>query len=321
MSKLKILKRHPTKEEENQHWEYLKYEGENEIYKKKLRWPVSIKKVLWLVRNKHNISRFVYNIPIDSSSLNNETIGETAEVALSKVSNIECNINSKRINNKMLFKLTKSINEDKILYKLPSPIISSCGYENGSVDFKLENKQTLSLKTLKYKDGKICPQKVGQPTLKSWDNQWEEPMNKWMKETKSNTEKNNFNGNLDKNPQRWEFIKSNIHSYINKMLKGVFCCDYLILIKNCMDRPKILLYKKEELDKKINYFKNQEIIYTRDKYEERWNEKKKKYSEMSSTIKIKISNEIIKIGEFQFHKSSRKVLKFRFFDEFLQILF
>lgn len=237
--------------------------------------------------------------------LNNETIGQSAEYSICINSNIKCYIDSTRINKIIVSRLNKLLKKDNILHQLPSPITESCGYKNGSVDFKLQNGKTLSLKTLRYKDGIVCPQKVGQPTLTSWDNIWKQ---EWM-------------GELDKNPERWEFIKNNIHSYLNKMLQHTFCCDYLILFKNCLDKPEVLFYDRILLKEKLNYFTNQEIIYTREQYQERWNEKKQKYSEMSSTIKTVISGEIITIGEFQFHKSSRKELKFRFYAKFLETLF
>ena len=269
------------------------------IYK----WKLITKKIIWLIKNTSNITNFIDKVVKDN--LNNETIGESAETAICKISKIVCNITDCRVNKIIVDRLYKQLQIQKILEKIPAKIISSSGYKNGSVDFNLMNNDTLSLKTLKWKDGKICPQKVGQPTLKSWDNIWEQK----------------FLGEKDKNPQRWEFIKSNIHLYLNRMLDGVFCCNHLIIIKNCMDKPKIILYKNELLEKIKNYFKNQKIIYTREEYEERWDEKRKKYNEFSSTIKIEIENKEYRVGEFQFHKSSRKEVKFRFWDDFLQKLF
>ena len=281
-----------------------KREFNKNIYKTN-RFYISVKKIIWLLKNKLKIISFINKS--QKSNFNNETIGQSAEYSLCKYANIVCNINSKRVNKNIVDIIYKKLQDedDNILEQLPSTIYESCGYKNGSIDFKLENNETLSLKTLKYKDGKVCPQKVGQPTLKSWDKIWNKE----------------WGGELNKNNDRWEFIKNNIHKYLNRMLEGIFCCDYLIIVKNCIYKPEILFYNKELLKKNINYFTNQEIIYSRNKYEERWNEKKQKYSEMSSTIKINISGKIIKIGEFQFHKSSRKELKFRFWDEFLQKLF
>ena len=237
--------------------------------------------------------------------LNNETIGQSAEAAFCQIANIICNINEKRLCKTIVDKICVQLINSDILNKLPSRIISSCGYTNGSIDFKLENGETMSLKTLKYKNGKICPQKVGQPTLNSWDKIWKKP----------------YQGKLDKNPERWIFIKENIHDYLNKMIAGIFCCDHLIVINDCMTLPSITLYSNELINNKLNYFTNQHIIYSKEIYEEKWNEKKQKYSEMSSTIKTSINNKIICIGEFQFHKTSRLQLKFRFYDTFIQLLF
>ena len=266
-------------------------------------WNLTIQKMIWLVKHKNNIKKFV-DVTIEKN-LNNETIGESAEASICLVTNIVCHINNNRINPIIVNRLIKKLKETNILDQLPSKIISSDGYKNGSIDFKLENGDTVSLKTLKYKDGKVCPQKLGQPTLKSWDKLWNQ----------------SWNGQLEKNSERWDFIKMNIHQYLNKMLQEVFCCDHLIIISDCIKNPKVTLYKTESLKDTINYFTNQDIIYSRENYEERWNEQKQKYSEMSSTIKLNINEKEIKIGEFQFHKSSRQVLKFRFWDGFLQLLF
>lgn len=266
------------------------------------RFQLIVKKIVWVIRNKKYIHKFIINYL--ESTTNNETIGQSAEYSICINSNIACHIDNNRVNNIISNRINKLLKDNDILSNIPL-IIESCGYKNGSVDFKLMNNETLSLKTLKYKDGKVCPQKVGQPTLKSWDKIW-------------NT---NWNGELNKNKNRWDFIKSNIHNYLNIMLEGIFCCDYLIIIKNCSYFPSINLYKKNKLKNKLNYFTNQEVLYSRELYEERWNEKKQKYSEMSSTIKLIINGNEIKVGEFQFHKSSRQELKFRFWGEFIQMLF
>ena len=227
----------------------------------------------------------------------NETIGQTAESAVCFVFKIACHISVKRIDpiikNKIINKQKIFINNFK--YK----VISSEGYKNNKVDFILEENKTLSLKTLKRNDGKICPQKIGQPTLKSWDTYW----------------KQEWGGKLEHNPARFNYIKNNIHLYLNCMLENLFCCDYLLLISNCNKDPYI-----EFMGKTNNYFTNQEIIFSRNIYEERWNESKNKYSEFSTIIKIILNNKEVTVGEFQFHKSSRQELKFRFFKKFIQTI-
>jgi hypothetical protein len=236
---------------------------------------------------------------------NNETIGQTAEAAFCSLCNIKCNISQERIDENYKQKIENIIKTHNILEKLPTPIKESCGFKNNSVDFKLENGETLSLKTLKYNNGKICPQKVGQPTLKSWDRQWD----------------TSWEGKLEHNSKRFEFIKNNIYVYLNRMLEGIFCCDYLIIIKNCSNTPTIDYYNKQNLKEKLNFFSKQVISYTRIEYEEKWNPKKKKFSEMNTTIRMVIDSKPITIGEFQFHKSSRQVLKFRFMNSFLKYIF
>ena len=242
----------------------------------------------------------------DTPKLNNETIGQSAEYALCKAAKIECNIDPKRINNIYVDKFYKLFLKENILEKLPK-IKNSCGYKNGSVDFNLENGTTVSLKTLHHKSGKIPPQSVGQNTYRSWDKIWG----------------TGWNGVLNKNPERWDFIKANIHSYLNEMLQGLFCCNYTIIIKSSIEKhPTIIFYNSELLKEPLNYFQTQPIIYTRENYEERWNEKEQRNSGFSSTIKLNMGGSIITIGEFQFHiHKSRKVLKFRFCCKFLQMVF
>lgn len=220
--------------------------------------------------------------------MNNETIGQSAEYALCKYFNIECNINEKRINEE----ICESILSQCSGFEFPK-IVQSIGHQNNSVDYLCENGKTLSLKTLKRDDGKICPQLIGQPTLKKWDQYWNL----------------DFNGELSRNCERFEWIKQNVHYFLNEMLKYTYCCDYMILISGCNKLPKLEYLKKIE----PTYFVGQGIQYTRDVYEEKYNEKKQKYSEFSTTLKINNNP----IGELQFHKTSRKVLKFRFYRSFL----
>lgn len=225
--------------------------------------------------------------------MNNETIGQSCEYAICKIFNINCEINESRINSEVVNSVVIEFN--KVKDNLPI-ITESIGYKNLYKDFET-TEGSLSLKSLKKYNGKICPQTIGQPTLKKWDKIWG----------------NEFNGDIKYNEQRFNYIKSNIHMYLNAMLYNTYCCDHLIIISNVEKTPKIEYYKKPS---NINYFTNEPLIFTRDVYEERWNEKKQKYNEFATTIKMGA----IIIGEFQFHKNSRQELKFRFFKSFLSTL-
>lgn len=232
----------------------------------------------------------------NNQNINNETIGIAMEKAWCDESNIVCEHNINRINSDYVEKFKPIINE--FLKNNPEYIaISHIGGDNKDVDLIIKNNKTLSLKTLKKYDGKICPQNIGQPSYTSFDKIWNL----------------DYKGNYEYNSLRFDFIKKNIIKFLNEMLKNLFCCDYEIIGINCEKNIKIEILKKPT---NINYFDNideSNIIFTRTEYEEKWNEKKQKNSEFSTTIKL---NDL-SIGELQFHKSSRKVIKFRFFSKFL----
>ena len=233
---------------------------------------------------------------MSGNTINNETIGISFEKAWCVASNIECKHNNSRFNNDYVNIFLPIINiflnenpEFKAIYHI--------GGDNEHIDFIIQNNKTLSLKTLKHFDGKICPQNIGQPTYNSFDKFWNL----------------NYEGKYENNPLRLEFIKNNVKYFLNSMLDNLFCCDYEILAFNCENTPKIVLLKKPEK----NYFTNIDdsiIYFTKTEYEEKWNEKKQKKSEFSTIIKL--NN--ISVGELQFHKSSRKVIKFRFYSTFLR---
>lgn len=225
---------------------------------------------------------------IENKQMNNETIGQTAEYAMCAHFGIKTSISESRISKQICDKILPQLK----LFDLPD-VTESIGHKNTSVDFKCLDGKTLSVKTLKRDDGKICPQVIGQPTLKRWDLHWSL----------------DYNGELSKNYERFVWIKTNIHRFLNEMLKYTYCCDYLILIRDCNREPKLEYLKKIAPP----YFDKQVITYTQEEYIEKYNEKKGKYSEFSTTLKMGEQS----VGEIQFHKSSRKQVKFRFYRSFL----
>ena len=100
--------------------------------------------------------------------MNNETIGQSAEKALCLINNIDCNIDNSRTNDNIVNKIINLCNTNNNLPLLKESI----GYKNGCVDFITTNNETTSVKTLKRYDGKIAPQKIGQPTTKRFDEIW-----------------------------------------------------------------------------------------------------------------------------------------------------
>ena len=228
---------------------------------------------------------------------NNETIGQSAEAALSFIYNLDCSINSNRTNNKIINKIKDSWLEFGNNHKIPFKLSSSIGYKNGISDFygidSKNNKCSISLKTTKKSYGKICPQKIGQTTYKKWDEYFQLPVD------------------ID-DEYRFNYIKSNIRDVLQKYIQFTFCCDYLIIISNCSKIPKVQLINKPNIS--FSDIKS-DIIFTRD-----YNRDK---SSFSTTVKIKNNKTEEAIGEFQFHRKNlkknkgRDVLKFRFFSKFL----
>jgi len=247
--------------------------------------------------NKKEYYTLLPKVSKKKNTINNETTGITAELALCNLFNIDFNSNIARTNNKILHQITNQLKLSNVIYKLN--VIEHIGNDNTKIDFICNNQNTLSLKTNKKKNGKIVPQ-GGQATLKSFDNYWNLP----------------YDGLLINNSKRYQWLQDNYKLFLNCMLSKLYCCDYLLHINNCDNTPFVQLLKKPNL----NYFNDNPIIFDKSIYKEKWSKKKNKYSEFSTNLKINIDNNIINIGELQFHKSSRKEIKFRFYYNFLMLI-
>ena len=140
--------------------------------------------------------------------INNETIGQSAEYAICNISQIPCQISLERIDPNIVQNLQTSLIPFFALHP-EIVIINSVGYMNGSIDFELANGETLSLKTIKNRDGKICPQTVGQPTIRSWDSYWVQH----GYSPSYDIQEVDINLLLNYNSERFQFIKENIHQF------------------------------------------------------------------------------------------------------------
>lgn len=250
----------------------------------------------------------------ENKVVTNETIGITAESVACLIFNISCELENDRLSMEFSDKLLKSGVIEDICSKNDLILTEHIGKENKKTDFYgivNENKVSVSLKTLKKNDGKICPQ-GGQPTYVSFHKYHPEcPV--------PNNEISRFYANTI----RWEWIKNNIGLFLNRMQERLFCCDYLMLIYNCDKSPKCEMLKNKGID-----FRTTKIHIKNPTYTEKPDETKKGgVCEFSTTIYIDNNGYVGKaIGEFQFHTKDlcpnsgkirgREVIKFRFYNTF-----
>lgn len=232
--------------------------------------------------------------------INNETIGMTAELVLCTLFNIPTTIERHRWDMNMATSMINSNILDLLFIENLVPV-KHIGGNNGPVDFMAlvgEETKTLSLKTLKKNDGKICPQ-GGQPTYKSFDSRYD------LTKKTSNLDR------IQANDLRWKWIQENVGEFLNEMQQKTFCCDYLLLLSNCTKNPRAELLKNKNFD--FTHF--DEIKFSRETYEERPHSKKPgELAEFYSIVTGNLNGEEKKIGEFQVHFKSRQNIKFRFFN-------
>lgn len=155
----------------------------------------------------------------------------------------------------------------------------------GKYDFTtLDEKYHLSAKTTK-KDGKVCPQVIGQPTKNKFCEYF-------------NIDKDTTHDNIKK------YIIKNITTLLDKYYENTFMCDTIYYNQK---KDKILYIKSKN---KIDWT-HFDIEFSHLMKNKKWNE--------STTIKIKKDEKEHSIGEFQIHKK-RSSIKFRWmFEKILDI--
>ena len=220
-------------------------------------------------------------------SINNETLGQTAEKVICDLNNIDSSHLSKRANvdyeEKLRPVLTRALSE------LPT-VISHQGLETGlrggssksGIDFCLAGKKTLSVKTNKNNNTKVCPSEVGQSSWKVLD--------KYFKNILEDNGITNLNI-----PNFKRIVFSSIHRLMPIYINHLMSCDYLLWIFQRKEIFQYLILNNDtfsELNWDIDKFSFTQTIQT-------WNE--------SCTVKYKN----ISIGEFQIHNNRSPSKKFR----------
>lgn len=222
---------------------------------------------------------------------NNSILGDTAELAI-------CNIfklNTKKLKNNfdriaLIGFETHYLNNLNELFPLkPIEYSGAEKRERGSnsksgVDFYLETKKTLSVKTNKSKSFKVCPPEIGQPSPKTFDLYF--------------SNKGWYEGSIDDSKFRMIVKNQNILSeLLCEYVRYLNECDYLLWsLYSDNNNIKSKLVLQEQM--KNIFFDPRLINYSND-------------FKSQSSVTIKYGLENISLGEFQVH-SARNSLKFRF---------
>jgi len=221
-------------------------------------------------------------------TINNETLGQSAEKVICDLSGLDSshlNGRSDETYEKILTPLlTKALN------KIPS-VIRHTGLEEGkrgghsksSIDFYLSKEQSLSVKTNKNSNMKVCPSEVGQS---SWS-----VLNKYFKEILQMNNIKNLNRDNFK-----QIVFSSINLLIPIYLDHLLSCDYLLWIYQKKSKFYYKIIQKSNLSR-FNWNVNM-FSFTKDIIS--WNE--------SCTVKYNG----ISLGEFQLHSNRSPNKKFRF---------
>lgn len=226
---------------------------------------------------------------------NNSLLGDTAELAICNIFNLESGVNSDRLINNSDKIILKSFerhytSNKAILFPLkPIKYSGTEKRERGShsksgVDFYLETEATLSVKTNKSKSYKVCPPEVGQPSPKTFDLHFSKYG--W------------YEGNMDE--EKFRILvkdKEKLTLLLSEYVKFLNECDY-ILYSLYLSESNINSKLVGKCDLENITFNPELINYSND------------FTEKSS-VTIKYGETKFSLGEFQVH-SARNSLKFRF---------
>ncbi len=227
--------------------------------------------------------------------INNSILGDTAELAICNIYDLDPGVNSDRLTNNsnkvILSAFIKHYSTNKKELFPLSPIKYSGtekrergGNSKSGVDFYLEKGNTLSLKTNKSKSYKVCPPEIGQPSPKTFDIHF--------------ANKGWYDGNITEDKFR-DLVrdKYTLVLLLKEYVKYLNECDYLLW--------SLYLSEKDIYSKLIDKTELENISFQPNLID---------YSNdftTKSSVTIKYGNPKISLGEFQVH-SARNSLKFRF---------
>ena len=221
----------------------------------------------------------------------NETAGMSCEKAIcisnndenhSKICSLRCD---EELVKKLVEPFTQFQKDNSIL------ALAYTGYSDNKTDFVDVNGKTYSVKSNIRKNGKVCPQVIGQPTKRKFIENVYNPIN--------DLEQDLQDVSISDADIKQNFFKYADH-YLNLYFQYLFCCDYIIHIcitEKETDNVSDFQFKFKLIDKMKFIFEKEKITFSNTC--ENWNE----------GITVKYDN--VSIGEFQIHRK-RDSIKFRF---------
>lgn len=228
--------------------------------------------------------------------INNSMLGDTAELAICKVFNLDPGVDNGRLTNNSdkeilkLFIAHYEKNKTELFPLRPVKYTGTAQRDRGShsksgIDFNLEDNCTLSVKTNKSKSYKVCPPEIGQPSPKTFDLYF--------------ADRGWYQGSIDEEKFRKIVTNPSVVSILlREYIKFLNECDFLLWSLYIQEETiESQLIRKNELERIT--FNPEHITYSND------------FTQKSS-VTIQYNNGLkISIGEFQVH-SARNSLKFRF---------
>jgi hypothetical protein len=218
----------------------------------------------------------------------NETAGMSCEKAIC-ISNNDKN-ESKICIDRCDEELVKKLVEPFTQFQKDNSIstLTYTGYSDNKTDFVDVNGKTYSIKSNIRKNGKVCPQVIGQPTKRKFIENVYNPINNLEQDT-----------SISETDIKQNFFKYT-DQYLNLYFQYLFCCDYIIHIfitEKETENASDFQFKFKLIDKMKFTFEKDKITFSNTC--ENWKE----------GITIKYDN--VSIGEFQLHRN-RDSIKFRF---------
>jgi hypothetical protein len=224
------------------------------------------------------------------SQYGTEQIGISAELAIADLSQVEVNFAYRLRGRPEIVEHIKPALE-KLISEIPKPTTHIAEDQN-PIDFRLEGRKTLSVKTNMRQAGKIAPQNIGQPTSLTFWTRLPDLVPDGIDVSRLSYEES---------VQLFKSVaQSDISILLRKYWENLFDCDYLIYICNVLDKndnlssfPTVALYEKSNSP----VWQANKISFTQTLAT--WNE--------SCTVKY----DGYPVGEFQIH-NNRDCFKFRF---------